>query len=549
MNEKILLSGDVDAIKDYVFETLYLPQIRGASQLLIECEKDVEDSVCQSGGEKIYCGGGSFLFLVPIDKAPGLKDKIEHIYLDLTGAATVTVTFEEESVHIDDHRSLDGWALRIWQSSIAKGNPDEGNDSGAGFALRASLIAAHLREAKSQKKTAPFEEVLPFAKRCDCCGKRMALASEKDLIRLSRPGEVVEILRPCRVCHAKHQFGRMGNSRTRGKFNEEFFEFMKKKDTQFAASRQAPDLENLTNGMKREHLAFIYADGNEIGSLLGKARSKDEYIAISKGLSEGTKKALFEALLKVCGPALRCGGREDIVWPFEIVTVGGDDVTVLVQACYAWELTVEFLENFEYYVKDIIGQNVTASCGIAIADIKYPIRYLQRLAEGSLKRAKKKAKEDLENSKSAIDFIWLPNPVLSESIEALAGYYHRNDRSLTARPYSLKEARDLDRLAKQALKIPRSQRHIWGEALERGVHASRNAIFYNIARMKEDKRNEFENLLKEVTNLAAPKAPQSIWVERKKGETTQYCTALLDVLELAELLSMSKDLTQKEERK
>jgi len=537
MNENRLLSGDVDAIKEYVFETSFLPQIRGGSQLLIDCEKCIEDSIRLAGGGKIFCGGGRFLFQVPNDKSDDLKRKIEQIYLEKTGAATVTVIIERELAPPKDPGPLNGWASRLWQASDVK------DDLGGGFAFRASLIGANLREEKTQKKTAPFQEALPFAKRCDCCGKRMALASKNDQIRLSKPGEIAENLRVCRVCLTKDQKGRLGDHKTRGKFNEDFFEFMRKKDSQFAVS-QAPDLENLTEGMKRKHLAFIYADGNEIGSLLRKARSEEEYMKISKGLSEGIKNALFEALFKVCGPTLSGHGKKENYWPFEIVTIGGDDIMVLVQACYAWELAVEFLENFEKYVKALKKQDITASCGIAIADVKYPVRYLRSLAEGSLKRAKKKAKEDPQNPKSAIDFIWLPNPVLSDSIEALAGYYYRNDRSLTARPYSLEDSRILNGLVKKAIELPSSQRHLWGEALERGVITSRNAIFYNIARMKEDKRIEFKDFLKDVTDLAAPegwKASQSIWVERNDGETKKHYTALLDVLELAELRSMSKD--------
>jgi len=540
MNKKILLSGDVDAIKEYVFETSYLPQIRGGSQLLIECEKDVEGSVRQSGGERIYCGGGSFLFLVSFEKAKKLKEKIEQIYLDNTGAATITVTIEGESASLKKNPGpLDGWASRLWQASGAK------DDQEAIFALRASLIAADLREEKAQKRTAPFHEALPFAKRCDCCGKRMA--SEK--IQRSPRGEVAEILRACSVCHEKHQKGGKRDYGTRGKFNEEFYEFMKNRDPQFAAT-PAQDLEELTQGMRKEHIAILYADGNDIGSLLGKAGDEEGYRTISEGLSKGTKKALFEALYKVCGPALRGGERDSIVWPFEIVTIGGDDIMVLVQACYTWELAVEFLENFEKYVKDLIKRDVTASCGIAVADAKYPVRYLQNLAEGSLKMAKKRAKEDPKNPTSAIDFIWLQNPVLSESIDAMLGYYHRNDRFMTARPYSLDKAKTLNSLAKRANELPRSQRHLWGEALERGIHASRNAIFYSIARMKEDKRTEFQSFLSGVTELIAPqgwKDPQSIWVERKEGELSHCCTALLDVLELAELQSMRKDLERKEE--
>lgn len=535
MNEKILLSGDVDAIKEYVFETSYLPQIRGGSQLLINCEESVEKLIDESGGNKIYCGGGSFLFWVPHEKAESLKKTINRIYMENTGAATITVAIEREFVTLRDPSPLTGWALRLWQASDVKGDP------GGGFAFRASLIGANLREEKTQKKTAPFHEALPFAKRCDCCGKRMA---SEEILR-SPLGEIREVLRACKICHMKHQTGGKTADKIRGKFNQDFSDFMKSRDQQITAS-QASDLENLTQGMKRTHLAFIYADGNEIGCLLKKnGRDEKEYQTISRGLTEGTKKALFEALFKVCGPTLSDHDKKNY-WPFEIVTIGGDDIMVLIQACFAWELAVEFLDNFEKYVKELIKQDVTASCGIAIADVKYPVRYLRVLAEGSLKRAKKKAKED--SQKSAIDFIWLPNPVLSESVEELTRYYNHKNISLIARPYSLEEAKTINRLVERAIDLPSSQRHLWGEALERGVSTSRNVIFYNIARMKEDKRNEFKDFLKDVTDLAAPQGwKEPIWVERNDGETKKHYTALLDVLELAELRAMRKDKERKEE--
>lgn len=194
---------------------------------------------------------------------------------------------------------------------------------------------------------------------------------------------------------------------------------------------------------------------------------------------------------------------------------------------------------------------ITASCGISIADKSYPIRFLQRLAEGSLKKAKKKAKENRKVLNSAIDFLWLPNPIISESIEFLSGYYHREGRLLTARPYTLDEAKRLQELVVVARdQIPSTQRHLWGEAIDRGINASRNAIFYNIARMSDEKKHEtLKDFLATITALISPgnlQGSNSLWSFRKYGGRPYYCTALLDVLELAELFSMREDYAKEE---
>jgi hypothetical protein len=122
---------------------------------------------------------------------------------------------------------------------------------------------------------------------------------------------------------------------------------------------------------------------------------------------------------------------------------------------------------------------------------------------------------------------------------------------LTARPYTLDEAKCLKDLAADARdKIPSTQRHLWGEAIDRGINASRNAIFYNIARLSDEKKREsMEEFLAKVTALIAPgnlQGADSLWAFREYGGRSTRCTALLDVLELAELFSMREDYGKEE---
>jgi CRISPR/Cas system-associated protein Cas10 (large subunit of type III CRISPR-Cas system) len=76
--------------------------------------------------------------------------------------------------------------------------------------------------------------------------------------------------------------------------------------------------------------------------------------------------------------------------PFEIIAIGGDDVTVIVPAPYGWLLAVKLLQKFEEHTQiqrlhQGMGTKLTIAAGLVIADVKYPVSFMQRLAEGLLK--------------------------------------------------------------------------------------------------------------------------------------------------------------------
>jgi hypothetical protein len=535
MSDRILMAGDVDTIREYVFETSSLPQIRGGSELLQECEGKIQEKY---GSYVIYCKGGSFLLQVPPGEAERIRREIEHLYLKHTLVATVTIVYETHSPPSEEPRPEGSWAQRI--RDAAAGVPLDG-----GFAQRVLFLNARLREAKREKTTAPFYEALPFGKRCERCGKRMASARE--------PMEDGKAL--CLVCKHRDDKGRKRKGEIRGKFNQEFWHRCKKNRT----AEQPDDLDHLVASARRKYLAFFYADGNDIGSLLQKARiekgeeEERKYRQISEALQKGTQEALFQSLEAVCGAALEREGY----WPFDIINIGGDDVTVLIQAGYAWDLAVEFLKHFEDEVSQRLPEDLkaewrpTASCGILIADVKYPVRYMERLATDLLKRAKKRAKEDPQNPKSAIDFLWLPSPVASDRVEPLLSIYRRGGEvELTARPYTLDEAQRIRELIPQVARWPRTTRHRWAEALERGVFQSLSFIQYDIARERGGK--EKIATLEQAGEILSKRGGRPItglpiWYRIDNNQTVMWRTLLLDVLELAELHAMRPDVEEEEE--
>jgi len=534
---KFLLQGDVDAIKSYVFESSSLPQIRGGSQRLIKCEQEVEKLITQKGGRKIYCGGGSFLFEVPAAEAETIKREIELIYIKYTHVATVTVVYEDVP-HPPPPltNDTDGWAGRLTKAH------QEAQSAGY-FARRIAFLAAQLREAKQQRQAAPFIEAFPFGKRCDICGKRVA----REKITYTEAG-VSETKRICHVCFLRHETGQI--HRNRG-----FDEFSKMKEKSLP-SVPPKDLNELAESARRLYVGFVYADGNNIGGLLQKVKNDREYVALSEAITKGTKHALYEALWEVCQKSL----QQDPVWPFEIINIGGDDVTLLIQAGYAWDVAIAFLERFERYVRgevenslrywpDSWPKRITASVGIAVADVKHPVRYLEALATDLLKKAKAKARH---MEASAINFLWLPNAIAVTEAGAVTEQYRSGDFHLTARPFTLEQARKMQEVVDVLTSWPRSLRHRWGEALERGRWAALSQIIYDLARRKGGEHCErTEKLIAALEDLATAfeserenDFPVCIWWPSKENGQRIYKTPLLDALELAELRTMRPDIQE-----
>lgn len=536
MSEFSYLVGDVDSIKDFVLETSALPQIQGGSELLLDCESQIK---ARYKDQVIYCGGGAFLLKVAAHEAPSIKNSLEQLYYESTLVASVTIAHEGELPPMaSDWRpeGLDGWAGRLLRAT-----PPSGGDS---FAWRMVRLQARLREAKDERWHAPFYQALPFGQRCTRCGKRMAAYERREL------GE-----RLCPVCYLRDEAGRgrrkiIHGVEVRGRFNQEFWSEHGKNVP--PGKRQAEDLDHLVEAAPRKYLAYLYADGNEIGRLLHGAQSTGHYEALSTALTQGTKAAVYQAIEGVCLRPLPHAQR----WPFHILNVGGDDVVVLLQGGLAWEVAIRFLESFEREVTRLAKNTltkaglawpegwpdpITASCAVVVADVKHPVRYLERRAGALIKEAKQVARE---TGMSALTFLWLPTPVVSESGRPLVELSGDGEpRRILGRPYTLRQAQELQKAVHEIVRWPRSLRHRWQEALHRGVLYSTAIIAYDIARRGE--RVATAATIERLANLFATKGGATalsppVWVAVHDPDTggDLWKTALFDALQLAELEAM-----------
>ncbi|MCS7159746.1 MAG: type III-B CRISPR-associated protein Cas10/Cmr2 [Gemmatales bacterium] len=564
-----LLMRDTDAIKNYVFETSTLPEIRGGSEILIELEQAIGDllQVAQERGpapeprrsrlqewvhntvrpsfihdvQGIYCGGGGFLAIVRENRAEELKQLMERLYLDHTTTATITVVCSEPVPYRDLEKGLPLPAPLALAQLRGRGIAEEllashfnpfvsQREERKNFGEWLAYLVAQLQQAKRQKTLVPFIETLPVYRRCDSCGKRPS--GKYDHTR----GEEI-----CTICWQKRERGR---TKRRG-YLLDLQDWLREQFRLEVEIEPAESFGEMVGSQGR--LAVIYADGNNMGELLQRARTIHDYHLLSTSLRQATRDALFQALFDV----LIQGKWRWRAAPFEIIAIGGDDVIVVVPYRAAWDVARELIRRFEEHsaIRQLQEQfspgsrrdrKPTMSAGVAIADVKYPIGFLIDLAEDLLKEAKRWARA---TEMGTLCHLWLRSPVISNSARVtMKSLYEKQTGPakllLTSRPYTWHEAEQLSQLATSLQSIPKSQRRALAECLEKGPLVSINYALYQATRHPH---LQLQKLFGEVRDLILHgrkngKANTNwFWVESSTPKGSYWETALLDALELADL--------------
>ncbi|NJS12597.1 MAG: type III-B CRISPR-associated protein Cas10/Cmr2, partial [Microcoleus sp. CSU_2_2] len=295
-------------------------------------------------------------------------------------------------------------------------------------------------------------------------------------------------------------------------------------------------------------VAYIYADGNNMGGYIQKITSPQEYQEFSEDVDKATKYAVYQALAEHLHPRQVKENNKsestlpDGAWihPFEIITIGGDDIILIVPADRALAIAKTIGEQFEQillrqvqipgveikgeYQADppekpidrtkchrYLSQNaaitncqLSTSIGVLIADYKTPIYYAKKLYEQLLKSAKKRAKELKQHGYcgGTVDFLVMKSvTALSSSIEDFRKEALTKDSpqklKLYAAPYTLHEIGGLIESVKALKKadFPKSQLYQIRSFLEQGKQTTILNYRYFQTRLKQGKqelRQQFE---------------------------------------------------------
>jgi CRISPR-associated protein Cmr2 len=296
-----------------------------------------------------------------------------------------------------------------------------------------------------------------------------------------------------------------------------------------AKSRPVPSPSGLTDGF----VAYIYADGNNMGGYIQKIRTPEEYQQFSRDIFEATEQSVYVAIAKhlhprkLENPSEPDSGTQLFPWvhPFEIITIGGDDVLLIVPADKALEIAQTIGEEFERRLAKIKAYQIPPRCnlchrynrevaepsrcqlstsiGVLITAYNTPIYYAQNLTEQLLKSAKARAKELKPHGYygGTVDFLVMKSvTMISSKIGAfrekgLTKSVKANQTlKLYAAPYTLHELSGLLETAK-ALKeseFPRSQLYQIRSLLEQGKNTAILNYRYFRARLKPDNQHRLK---------------------------------------------------------
>ncbi|MEH2317511.1 type III-B CRISPR-associated protein Cas10/Cmr2 [Nostoc sp.] len=306
---------------------------------------------------------------------------------------------------------------------------------------------------------------------------------------------------------------------------------------------------NASNGF----IAYIYADGNNMGGYIQKQiKTPQKYQEFSQDVELATQYAVYQALAENLHPHTLKGLNEeesdlrngDLIHPFEIITIGGDDILIVVPANKALEISQMIAERFEGILlkevnlvqvkpqekekKCILGNyklkfnnpfepkkihryqplnakrsecELSTSIGVLITAINTPIYYAKELINQLLKSAKERAKKlkKVGYHGGTVDFLTLKSvTMITSSVkefreQALTKKSPQNLK-LYATPYTLHELRGLltSIAALKKAKFSKSQLYQIRSLLERGKHTAILNYRYFRVRLKQGK-SELEN--------------------------------------------------------
>jgi hypothetical protein len=506
-----LVAFDTDQIENYVFGTATLKEIRGASALLDELNREEMRRIVDVPEEDvIYANGGAGLFVVGTARADDVIRDVERVYRRRTVTASITGV----SVPLPTERE-----------EIADALP---------------LVRHRLRAAKdgTQMSVLPLtHSLLHF---CDSCGTQYAIRTE----------ETPSLCRGCSLKRAKDRQLKEAIDRWAApqanpgpdspRLWERLIGQLKQSTSNYPVQGYGrPDDFNKLGDTSRPrgYMALIYADGDGMGKEVDKITQLDAMKAFSNAIDQSVYRAVQEAIVDHLYPE---GSK---VWPFDILLLGGDDLVMVTRAQSAMDVAQHVVRRFPELTEEMYGKRLNLSASVVLAHVNFPIGPLMTLAKSGLKFAKREAArrrqadeafdEGLINflvvsSANHLDFKEYYKQTLKQEVKAEEYYQEAETIYRTRRPYTAEGcAQLLEQIRKlRRIGIPRTKL----EQLRSAVFKSRKQATIDAMMATLRLRNdEHRDALFELVGSETEEKLRIPWIKEDAGEWT---TPILDVVEL-----------------
>jgi GGDEF domain-containing protein len=415
-----LIAFDTDRIKDYVFATDALKEIRGASALLDNLNrKEMAEIIRRHDPEMqtFYAHGGAGLFAVDAARADEALIAVERAYRDGTGGAA----------------SVTGATMGLPPDF------DFGKDS---VRELVELLQLRLRLSKDRPAEALAVTALPHIRTCDACSQFPATHSvpEYGSTRLV-----------CDACEKRRDTA------------PGVWERLSEKGVPHGdLPRDFSALGALSK--PRGYIGLLYADGNGIGREMEEHATLAELAEFAGSVDEAIHQATCDAVREHLQPA---GGT----LPFVPLLLGGDDLVLVTRAQSAIDVAITLVERFREHTKQRTGRRLSISVGVVLARANFPFRTALDLAESALKFAKREGARRRLSDRSLINFLTVTSPN-HLSYEAFQNETLRSQQPGSARewnrslrPYTPEALRHLVEVARDLHDAPRNKLHALAECV------------------------------------------------------------------------------------
>jgi hypothetical protein len=475
-----LLAFDTDRIKEYVFATDVLKEIRGASNILDTLNRQ-EMPRCVSG-TCYYAHGGAGLFVVATDDATACIRRVRQVYAEKTGGA-VTITGVE--IPLPDHFDTAHHNIQtLWKH--------------LGYKLKAA------KARNPAVRTSVTHPLLHFGHAdgtfyaTDIDDEEGTLISTASTLKRQRNDEIRQ------------------QARQKGQPLAEDF------DTIAAAS------------LPSNYFALLYADGDGLGQALEACTTLPEIRRVATGIDSILQRVKTEAL-EQHGVASNQA---------DTLLHGGDDLILAVPAHKALDIALYINDGFQRQTQQRLGTAYTLSIAIVWAHATFPFGTWLDIAESTLKFAKregaKRSHKGLLNflaisSANHLDFKQFYQQVLTN--DAAAEY--RIIRTL--RPYTNEGLRQLIAYRHMLQRVPRNKLAALRQAVfqprtQAIFEAFRVLVHWRGERTRQTIQELVNALVQQHTGQIGSRLFPFVEVKDDVGEVqeriTTYYTPIVDLAEL-----------------
>jgi len=352
---KFLLVAEADQIQKTIFKATRLAEIIGGSQLLTNWCNEKAEELREFGileEDIIIADGGAFRIIF------NKYEDCEHWGMRLA----------------EDYASVIGGTI-----SVTKPLPINDENS---FREVSVLAQLELRKMKNNPLPISVNQHNPFVNICDVCGSGLGNEKIENYQQISGNNDNTvhdkrKIL--CRSCNNKLKLAQESH------FKSNFLAHVKncfqgtQKDQ--ITLRMPQEVEELASYKVRNNIAYIVADGNDMGVLFStcnKAQMKSLSTELPKIINETIAIVTARMIVKLYEEEFAAGKPFEVICLVVPLILGGDDIYIQLAAPYSLDFvrmfTSLYIDRMQTFKREngLQGEKAGICFGLVICKAKYP---------------------------------------------------------------------------------------------------------------------------------------------------------------------------------